>query len=124
MFLYLTFPSASSLHVLSHDERGVKPLKISKCLSTTWKSFTDGTFEPDSEVPVSIGGLIVHSAVSSTAVMDRPIWTEHYGCVVHHYSCTCAIMCIFLVLGYITFQSYQTLDSHISIFARSNIMGS
>ena len=59
MYLYLTFPSASSLHVLSPDERGVKPLKISKCLSTTWKSFTDGTFEPDSEVPVSICGLIV-----------------------------------------------------------------
>ena len=48
------------LRNLSEAIDNVKPLKISRCLSTTWIIFTDGAFEPDSEVPATVGGLIVH----------------------------------------------------------------
>ena len=38
----------------------VRPLKIRKCLSTTWIIFTDGAYEPEAVVEASVGGLIVH----------------------------------------------------------------
>ena len=49
-----------ALHRLLEVVNNAQPLKTSKCLSLTWVVFTDGAYEPSSDTPATIGGLIVH----------------------------------------------------------------
>ena len=51
---------AWALHRLLEVVTNAQLLKISKCLSLTWVVFTDGAYEPSSDTPATIGGLIVH----------------------------------------------------------------
>ena len=38
------------------------PAKVSKSISQTWIIFTDGAYEPTSDIPASIGGVLVNSS--------------------------------------------------------------
>ena len=51
---------SGTLHRLLEVVANGKPLKIRKCLSLTWVIFTDGAYEPSSDVPAPFGGLLVH----------------------------------------------------------------
>ena len=51
---------SGTLHHLLEVVANGKPLKIRKCLSLTWVIFTDGAYEPSSDVPAPFGGLLVH----------------------------------------------------------------
>ncbi|CAL1141652.1 unnamed protein product [Cladocopium goreaui] len=44
---------------LKHAIGSSKPVVISKTLCTTWYVFTDGAYEPDSDVPASVGAVLI-----------------------------------------------------------------
>ena len=44
---------------LKHAIGSSKPVAISKTLCTTWYVFTDGAYEPESDVPASVGAVLI-----------------------------------------------------------------
>lgn len=54
--------SSEFLHTLNDLKAAItlsKPVVISKSLCTTWYVFTDGAFEPDSDVLASVGAVLI-----------------------------------------------------------------
>ena len=57
--IHFTSEFLQTLTDLKHAIGSSKPVVISKTLCTTWYVFTDGAYEPDSEILASIGAVLI-----------------------------------------------------------------
>ena len=56
---------------LKHAIGSSKPVAISKTLCTTWYVFTDGAYEPESDVPASVGAVLISPTAHPSSALVK-----------------------------------------------------
>ena len=49
----------STLQQLEEHILNARPIRVSRDINSTWIVFTDGSYEPSSEHPAAIGGVVI-----------------------------------------------------------------
>ena len=62
-----------NLSFLCEAVENYKPLCISRCLSKTCLVFTDGAYEPSSNHPATVGGVLIHPCGSIVACFGEAL---------------------------------------------------